>query len=59
MEIPIATKRNTYAKRQREQDKKRRAEEKRARREQAKNAPPSTSVPMDPREDVVPEQPAT
>ena len=39
MESPIATPRNTYAKRQREQDKKHRAESKRAKREQRKNEP--------------------
>ena len=39
MESPIATPRNTYAKRQREQDKKHRAESKRAKREQKKNEP--------------------
>jgi hypothetical protein len=35
-ELPIATKRNTYAKRQREQDKKQRADSKRAKREHKK-----------------------
>jgi len=39
METRIATPRNTYAKRQREQEKKQRAESKRARREKRKNEP--------------------
>ena len=45
MEPPIATKRNTYAKRQREQDKRQRADMKRIKREQRKVAPPPTELP--------------
>lgn len=41
----IATKRNTYAKRQREQDKKQRADSKRAKREHKKDFVPEAPLP--------------
>ena len=47
MEAPIATKRNTYAKRQREQDKKERADKKRAKRDHKKRVGQFEAVPAD------------
>ncbi|MSR57871.1 MAG: hypothetical protein EXS05_09375 [Planctomycetaceae bacterium] len=44
-ELPIATKRNTYAKRHRDQEKKNRLDVKRAKREQKKLAPKSLTGP--------------
>lgn len=44
-EAPIAKNRNTYAKRQREQEKKERADRKRAKRDQKKEPLPPTVLP--------------
>ena len=45
MELAIATQRNTYAKRQREQEKKSRADQKRAKRERKKESVQPATLP--------------